>query len=133
MDFRSIKDYCFCLTFEELEKIIKNSGIELEDEEDTYEEICELADVWGFTCYDTNNDSIGFNLYELEWRTKLETVNNGVIFALEFDKDTLFQKYEDYNDIYAELYSKLNKYGLKLSMEEIKKHCVLLEGIEYFD
>lgn len=133
MNFNTIKEYCFCLKFDEFEDLIIKSGIEnLDKDEDNFEEICEIADTFDFICYDTDCE-YGFNLYELEWRTKLEHLTNGIIFALHFDRDTLFEKYENYDDIYAEIYSKLKNKGVKISIEEIKKHCVLLEGIEVYD
>lgn len=133
MEFNVIKEFCFCLQFEELEDlIIKNQLADLDVLEDNYEEVCKIADTLDFICYDTDCE-FGFNLYELEWRTKLENLTSGVIFALQFDRDTLFEKYENYDDIYAEIYSKLKHKGIKLEMAEIKKHCVLLEGIEVYD
>lgn len=132
MQFNTIKDFGFCLKFEELEQLIIKSGIELKDNGDNYDMVCELADIWNFICYDTDCE-LGFNLYELEWRTKLEHLTSGVIFVLHFDRDTLFERYENYDDIYAEIYSKLKRNGLKITMEEIRKHCVLLEGIEVYD
>lgn len=144
MEFSTIKEFCFCLSIEEVRNFVFKTKYKDEYIKEfgsvesgkisnsDYEFLCELADILGFSCCSADNE-FGLVFYGLEWRDKKIKINNGVLFALPLRKDTLFQKYEDYNDIYGEIYSTFKEIDIILDLEYIREHCGLLEGVEIYD
>lgn len=135
--FTVIKDYGFVLKEDDIKDLfLKNKNIKdvflksVENNTD-YETMLDLADELGFMRFFTEDS--GFAFFRFQDEGGREDIDYGTVFILSLDRDSLFQKYEDYDDIYAEVYTKLKDKGFDIDIDYVKQFCGILEGVEYYD
>lgn len=131
-----VKDYGFVLNEEEIKELflknekLKEEYIKSQKNSSDYEFMLDNADEIGFVRYCTDDN--GFVLYKFESNDEVD-FDYGMVFLLELKRDSLFQRYSDYKEIYIEIWHNLKEQGFEVDLDYVKQHCGKLEGVEWYD
>lgn len=89
--------------------------------------LCDIAQEIGFSVYGQfTGETYNYNGTDKEDNTLYFESDD--MFIIFLQKDTLFQKYEDWNEIFIEIINTLSSYGIKVDLDFVKKYTGEVSG-----
>lgn len=131
-----VNSQCMALTFNDMYDLIKNKGnrssVYLKDFFDENGKLLELDEV-----FDDIGDLasyIGYYIGDFDGILHLSDYDNiefryECVVVIDLKKNTLFEAYKDYNEIYEELRYAFGDIGITLDDDYIKQHFGFLDGV----
>jgi hypothetical protein len=129
-----VQSKCFMLKMSEFTNLMKENKDTIKDfdfENDDLEDYCIVDDFVNMIDYACWFGEISGSFYQENAKEEYQYFDDEDIMIIELTKDTLFDKYNDYNEVYDEIRTDLESVGIIVDNNYVKEHFGLLSGSYY--